>query len=262
MTRFAALILAIIIFGVGCKNKIDDKLAKEIIKTLEQNNEMLESDAENMSATLKALTEKPATREKAIYWSSRAFCADSLLYSFCERIKNTQTSISYEDLNNLFINYKNKISIIDSKASEELNDILKQDSILSKKNNIGNLDVCLYNSKAIRLRNIFYNWCLKQIGTNDDGYDKFMAIASQNSTHFKPNEQLEIYAGVGQFNYKTQTQVLIDNQEIKTDFEGIAEYKINVGNRKGKHSKNVSIIFTRPDGQRETVRKQITYTVD
>lgn len=256
------LLLATIFFCISCHNRIDDKLEQEIIKTLEQNNEMLDNVSSNMNASLKALAEKPETKEKAIYWSARALFADSLLNSFLERTKNKRYSCSYENLTNLFIDYKNKMAVIDLRAGKELKNALAQEAALLNSSNITDLDMCLFENKTIRVRNAFIDWCLKQIGTTGGGYDSFMGIASQNSIHFKPNDSLEIYAGVGQFNSKTQTQVLINNQPIETNFDGIAEYKINVGNKRGKFSKRVSIIFSNFYKQKDTVTKQIFYTVD
>lgn len=259
-TIFSPFIAAI--FFVSCNNRIDDKLEQEIIRNLEQNNAMLDEAASKIFADFEKKSLKPETREKALFWLPTV----NLVDTFLRKLNNilSKSEINKQSICLSYNNYVNEILNINPRAKEELKNFYSEVFLKEDCENI-NLKISreMCKNKAIVLRNIFIEWCLKQIGSTDGcGYDKFMAIASQNSTHFKPNEDIEIYAGIGAFNKTSQPTIKVDDETIPVNYDGVIEYKSNVGNRKGKFTKKIVIIFTLPDGRKETIEKEIKYTVD
>lgn len=256
MIRFAAL-LFVIILAIGCSNKIDDKVGQEMIKALENNNVMLDKAADDIFHEFQKKLEKPDTKEKAEIWFPKARLADSLCKQFI-----TQT-YDKQNLYNQFINYKNKIVEINIKAKEELKETLAQNfSETNKSNTVDTLAFSLYKNKSIQLRNIFIDWCLKQIGATGWSCEFPIGFTSQNSTHFKPNQKLEITVGIGYYSTKLHQKIYVDNKEVYLTREGVAEYKINVGTTLGKHKKKITISYISPDGATHTMEKEISYTVD
>lgn len=269
MNRIIFSLFISAIFFVGCKNKVDDKLEKEIIRTLEENNKMLNMAAKKTESDFYKKLAEPETKEKAEIWFSKVQLADSLLK---ELNKNLQNSNSNQvQIVSLYNHYCNELMNLDLRAKEELTDTAycAIDSAFNNLVGIGkeystnlNLIIHLYKNKAAIKRNIFSNWCLNQIHTCGWHYETFNPLVSTNSHHFKPNEKLEIVAGIGYYSTKAHPQVYINDKEISLSPEGVAKYLINVGNKIGTFKKLVKILFTKPDGTLGTSTKEIIYTVD
>jgi gliding motility-associated protein GldM len=103
-------------------------------------------------------------------------------------------------------------------------------------------------------------YCHKQVGQVEVIYDQFQAIASQSSQYLMPGQELIITGGVGAFNSKAQPSVSIDGANVAINAEGVGEYKTVVSSP-GAYSKKVTISFTKPDGTKGSVDKEIKYTV-
>ncbi|MFP5041338.1 gliding motility protein GldM [Parasediminibacterium sp. JCM 36343] len=102
--------------------------------------------------------------------------------------------------------------------------------------------------------------CHKKIGAVKIVFDKFQAIASQSSEYLMPDQELTITGGVGAFSSAAKPIVSIDGSSIALNADGVAEYKTKVGGP-GSYSKNVTINFLKPNGEKGTLTKEIKYTV-
>lgn len=263
MNRIIFSLFLSAIFFVGCKNKVDDKLEKEIIKTLEENNKILNISNKEIESSFDILLQRPQTKEKAKIWFRKTKIADTLLNQFLNSIDSLDSTSP--DLNLLFNSYIRYIEKIDNWSNEELKDAFEKFKL--NENNKGKsnkLEKEIYKNKASIIRNMFNKYCLLQIGSTDgEGfYDSFSVITAQNSTHFKPNENLEITAGVASFSKASKPRITIAGRIIPLNDDAVAEYKINVGNKIGTFKKLVKISFTKPDGTLGTSTKEIIYTVD
>ncbi len=89
------------------------------------------------------------------------------------------------------------------------------------------------------------------------GIDYFIGT---NALYFKPGQDLNITAGIGEFTKIYHHVIKIDNKNIEVGWDGTAQYITKVG-KPGKYSKKVEISFTKPDGTPSTLTKIIEYEV-
>lgn len=60
---------------------------------------------------------------------------------------------------------------------------------------------------------------------------------------------------------KAQPAFFINGIEVKCDADGVAVYKFKSPMKAGKYSVPVKIIYTKPNGIKDTVFKTLSYTV-
>lgn len=92
-------------------------------------------------------------------------------------------------------------------------------------------------------------------------YESFQTIIALNSNCVKVGDEIEINAGVGSFSTASQPKFTIDGKLISSDENGIAAYKFKTPLKAGKYTKSVKIEYVKPDGTKESVTKNIEYTV-
>ncbi len=102
-------------------------------------------------------------------------------------------------------------------------------------------------------------YCHKEIGEVELIYDRFDALVGTNSQYLMPGEELIITAGIGAFSKAATPEISIDGANIAVK-DGTAEYK-SIVSGSGPAIKRVSISFTKPDGTKARVDKEIRYTV-
>jgi gliding motility-associated protein GldM len=75
-----------------------------------------------------------------------------------------------------------------------------------------------------------------------------------------PGEEIEITAGVGAFNDQAKPTISIGGGGVPLNVDGVAIKKIKAGGP-GEYPINVTIGYTKPSGEKETVNRTIKYTV-
>ncbi len=103
-------------------------------------------------------------------------------------------------------------------------------------------------------------YCHNQIGSVKVVYDQFVPFAGQSSQYLMPGQELQITAGVGAFSKAAQPTISIDGQNIPLGADGSALYKTTVGGA-GSYTKKLHITFTKPDGTKGVLDRDIPYTV-
>jgi len=277
MHRISFSLFISLLFLVGCQNNSNVKLEEEVIKLLQQNNEQLNEEAILMYHDLEYKTRSLDTEAKAFYYLREVNAADSCFKNLIPAINEILEKKNNElTLKKLLNTYKNNLFKLDIKFKEYVDNnfyYFKFDSANSKEilrkfeienyssNNTLNNE--LAKNKATLMRNYFFKWCIRNATPGCDlAYYSFQAIAGQNSTKFNINDELVINAGIGAFNKNIKSTIIIDKDTLDTNNEGVAEYKIKVGNKRGKFSKKVSISYVRPNGEKQNIEKEIIYTVE
>ena len=102
------------------------------------------------------------------------------------------------------------------------------------------------------------DYLYKQIGTVKLVYDKFDAIVSPSATYLMPGDELSIKAGIGAFSSAAKPNITINGAPQSVGTDGTAEWKTKVGN---SGTVSVKIEYAKPDGSKETVTKEVKYTV-
>ncbi len=82
-----------------------------------------------------------------------------------------------------------------------------------------------------------------------------------NSSCVKAGDIIEINAGVGSFSVQSQPKFTIDGKLISVNENGIMVYKFKTPLIAGKYNKPIKMEYTKPDGTRELMTKNIEYTV-
>jgi len=112
------------------------------------------------------------------------------------------------------------------------------------------------------IENTLVTFCFTRIGGGGGcGYsERFWPLITQSSNYIKAGDNIEITAGIGSFSVAPQPKVIIDDKEISVDENGIVIYKFK-SSKPGKYKKSVKIEYTKPDGTKESLTKNIEYTV-
>ncbi len=104
------------------------------------------------------------------------------------------------------------------------------------------------------------DYCHKKIGEVKVVYDKFEAFAGTNSTYLMPGDELDVTAGIGSFSAAAKPTIYINGAAQPLNADGVAEFKTKVESA-GAKSVLVKIEYTKPDGSKAEVTKEIKYTV-
>jgi hypothetical protein len=107
------------------------------------------------------------------------------------------------------------------------------------------------------------NDCRKRIAYIDDSgmYVKFEAIATLSSSYVKAGQPIEIYAGVGSFSEAAKPTIIVNGKLIKLDADATATYRFTATGKPGKYTIPVKISYFKPDGSRQSVTVQRSYTI-
>ncbi len=273
------MLVCLVIVSCG-KSKEDEKLFEELNLCLENSNKIIEHRSQSCLRKLEEDLQDFAKRDRASIWLTKAKQVEILSNEIIINVDSLENKllstpskrIDEKEANILFGNmtrYKQKLLLIDESITTEfrsmidVNDSIELSFIKSFTNSNSISKLAVYKNKVVRIKEMLIEYCSKMDGVLICGMiDHFSFIATQNSTHFKPNETLEIKAGVGTFSKAANPKISVNNNDVKVNDEGVAEYKTKVSNEKGTYKKLVKIQFAKPDGTISTVEKEMIYTVD
>jgi len=275
------LLVCLVIVSCG-RGKEEEKLFEELNLCLESSNKTIDAKSRNFLFAINEKMKDAKTHDHTAFWKPKADSIDKFsveLINYIDSLKNiTSRKLNEGDLKKLYnklIIYKQKIQLLDSvmykdlskdiQITTELQNADEQTEIeFCKSFNISSqlLNLAIYKNRIIKIKAALLEYCNMQTTYTVCSFDSFQAIASQNSTHFKPNETLEITAGIGAFSKSAMPLITVDGKPILLNADGVAEYKTKVADKKGKFSKLVKIEYRKPDGTAGSAEKEIIYTVD
>jgi len=187
-------------------------------------------------------------------------------------IKEKEAENLYEHLEK----FKQNVLNIDPLIKAEFENSIQvlspdSDSSMSKKSFIQTYftDICLPASLAILSQlqnnvriteNRICNFCNQQVTAGDFFKIRFPLI-SQNSTHFKTGEILEILAGIGNFE-GAFTNISINKQDIRLCDSGFARHRIKILGKAGKYSLPVTIAYLNENNKMVTKTQTVSYIID
>ncbi len=173
--------------------------------------------------------------------------------------------------------YEAKVIAVDSAVAKEFRNNLPIDLTMPKTQNKGNKtwEAAYFRMvptvAALTILSKFQNdlktsenkiiaYCHNKVGEVAVRFDTYSAIVGQSSSYLMPGEELEITAGVGAFSKTAQPIVTIGGANVSIGPDGAAHWKTTV-NAMGANSLNVNVTYTDQDGMKQTISKQIDYTV-
>lgn len=293
MKDFRVIECFLVVFAVaftGCKNagNNDSLLFEELNESLAQSNAII---LVNISSTIESLTRKredPSWAEKAIFWKEKAenvrYQCDllaKLIHDLGDTASVASGNVSMPGIKNLYRKLKRTRETILSIHPDIDREFRGQSSMFCNKtlDNLKNEEafyVTLFdNVDSLKLKNLLLkfennvrtaeyrvvNFCNNKVGGCILTYSKLQAFVSQNSTQFKPGEELLIQAGVGVFNNQAMPKFEI-NQQIVDAENGAARYKVKVSSKPGRYSIPIQINYVKPDGTRQVFQDSVRYIVD
>lgn len=111
------------------------------------------------------------------------------------------------------------------------------------------------------IENMVLDYCNRKCYAIIETYDVFNAIISQNSTYVKAGDSIEINAGIGAFTKVAQPVITIDNKKIEVNYDAVAVYRTVASNVPGTHTIRVIIKYTKPDGEKSEIYRDVKYVV-
>jgi gliding motility-associated protein GldM len=100
----------------------------------------------------------------------------------------------------------------------------------------------------------------EQVGKVVVRFDTYAAVIGQSSSYVMPGQEIEITAGVGAFSKAAQPQITINGSGAALGEDGAAHSKFISGGV-GTHTVPVTIVYTDQEGKKQTIQKNIEYTV-
>lgn len=289
-TTFSTTFLFLFVAALLASCSGDTKRTSDIIQSLEEglknSDKIVKQSTEEDLKSLENKTTAPETKERADYWfpiASRVSQLSSEISGDIEKLKELKKIdfASSEKLYNQIRVYTD--SILNAEAEIKLNfeKTLFLTSISSRYQGktskefynkyFKNSDTYLISSTLTKFQNeisIVANkitkFCLNKIGMVDGPglFDVSSAIIGQNSTIFKPGEELEIRAGIGAFSRSQQPVIFINGKNVSVGEEGFALYKMRVISKPGTYRLPVSIsYFNQVTGQEENRVVNVEYTI-
>jgi GldM N-terminal domain len=110
--------------------------------------------------------------------------------------------------------------------------------------------------------NKIITYCYNNTGMLCCGFsEKIEPLITQSTSYVKGGEYIEIMAGVGYYTSRANPEISINGKNIKNEYGGFVTYNLKTSVALGKHFIPVKMEFTKPDGTKTTMTKNIEYTV-
>jgi len=107
----------------------------------------------------------------------------------------------------------------------------------------------------------FITFCNSRMCIIEIIYDSFAPLVSLSSSYVKGGDEIEINAGVGAFSTVAQPRITINNISIAVNANGLGIYRLKTPLKSGKYQVPIKIEFTKEDGTKELMTRNVEYTV-
>jgi gliding motility-associated protein GldM len=108
--------------------------------------------------------------------------------------------------------------------------------------------------------NKLVEFCHKKVGEVVLRNDAFAAIAVADANYILPGQKINVTAGVGGFSKAVKPEITINGSPVAIGDDGTAKREIS-GEGLGNHKIPVHIVYTDQDGKKQSIDKDIEYTV-
>lgn len=109
--------------------------------------------------------------------------------------------------------------------------------------------------------NDLLEYCNANAWSATHDYETFKPLISLDRSYVKSGQTIEVSAGVASFSTSAKPVITIDGKRVKVDEEGVATWNFYAKKKAGHYTVPVRIEFSRPDGERQSVNKNLKYTV-
>jgi hypothetical protein len=109
--------------------------------------------------------------------------------------------------------------------------------------------------------NDLLEYCKDNTTPFGESYDTFKPIVTLDRSYVKSGQSIEVCAGIGCFSTSIRPVITMDGKRIKAEDNGVATCIFYAKKKVGTYTIPVTIEYPRPDGSKQTISKNIKYTV-
>src|SRR5688572_1457853 len=298
--NLVSVISYIVILHASCSEKPTKNLAiiKALDESLSNSNKLLFVSTTDYMVSLKAKLSDHSTYLRASIWYPKAERIQNLsanIYNYIESIKTELSGksikesdidavsrffddVSYQ-LYDRLLKFKKKILEVDTLIALKFQNSLvvftrSNEPTTNSKDNLAkiffsNSSVSAASAMLVRLQNNIRTVELNMVGFCHEQCGKVTIgpcivdwpIVGLSSGVVQSGEKIEITAGVGSFYSDIDPEVFIYNKKIPLKEDALAVYRLRAASQPGKYYVPIKFIYTDQDGKRQTVQKEIEYTV-
>ncbi len=268
----------------SCVPNNDDKTFVATSEVLEKSNRNILTQNESIYQELEDKSTDARYQEKTSFWEPKAKRVKYLskdisdLISSLKNGSNLSQTSSYALLYQLLTEYKSYLLNLGEDLDKEFNmydpylssafdlDSISRKQFVSALENMKSIEKkrCILNSinnSSILAENTALRYCNNKCDFIRDYYSQFGVLVSQNSKHFKPNDELIIKAGIGDISRAAMPKIIIAGNIVPLEDNGLAEYRIKIASDTGKHIIPLVVSYIKPDGTTDAQSLNVEYYV-
>ena len=300
MIKNRLLTLLIPVLLISCSHKQDSNIAiyKALNEQLVRSTEIIKQQSSSPYQELDNKLRDSATAGKARRYYAEAMMVrkysdnmvsyiDSLKECLTPNFLNTDSTLKEDnkDAVTLLFETNGKGKELQQKLDEFKEDILSVDSDMTaefksgrpylKLDSFSNEDQYLQDSYTISalatlsklqnkiriIENAMATYCNDQTFVDNEGWTRFEPVVCISSTQVKAGQNITLEAGVGAFTNTTKPTFTINGKKTSLNDENVANYTIRTLNKSGNYTAHVKIEYTKPDGTKDVLEKDVEYTV-
>ncbi|HEX7846087.1 MAG TPA: hypothetical protein VF476_09840 [Chitinophagaceae bacterium] len=273
---------AIFLFSCDNSSKTDKAIIAAMEESLANSNKSLNNSTATILVSLEDKMADPITHEKAKIWFPKAEQIKYLsvsFYDYIEKLKNNK--IDKEKAIDLFKKiqkYKADILSTDSLINLTFAPILEMEKLTSPadihetsfyRSFLKNASSSSISAFLIKLQNYIKvienkisTFCHEQVPNGFCGMDGYTsAIVGQSSKVVEPGDLIEIIAGIGSFERRSNPEIIVNEKPVALNDYGNAIYQFKASNKPGKYSTPVKIIYTDQEGKTQIIETTVKYSV-
>jgi hypothetical protein len=290
-------LIALLCLSNACTEKRNNNegVAKYLDKSLENSKKLINRSTENLLSELEEKTKDPATAVRGKVWFAKAIAIRDISNEMCRQMEDFKKKLFTGSINknialrsvagmdeelkkvvDKLMNYNRNLLAIDSGLNRAFSNYVSFDDDKGSSGlifyPINLFSTIITVSEAIYLLNQFENNIkitenrMVQFANNKCSsrilvFDSYSVIIGINSMQAGPGTRLEIEAGVGAFCKKCNPEIIIGGKLFSISEDGTAHYDFNASQKPGKYYIPVKITYTNELGNRNTIEKNVEYSV-
>ncbi len=282
-----SLVLSLIIISYSCTNHSNDNTFKILDEGFERSNIVIERSTQLFSHSLESKLSDPITSYKAGVWYPKVQIIRELSKEIASYLEKLKTEIKNRkglpdekaiELYGRLLKYKDDVLNVDSSLKIEFKTrtVITEEAFDSVKHNANDFRSYFFKDISAQatfsmlnkfrnnieiIQNRMIQFCSYKVPDPDNFYEAYSVMAVQSSSYVKAGDLIEVIAGVGTFSLKAKATIIIDGNSVQPGSDGVALYKFKASKNWGKHHIPVEVEFTDQDGKRQTIIKELDYTV-
>jgi hypothetical protein len=269
MTKLILLCIVAVLFSCN-GNKEKDKLIEEMSKNILYSNSVIYASTQNIYSSFEVKKYDRHYKEGVSKWLPILTEIERLCKIFYNLIGENNAAIHWGELEIAFKSVKDSILKLNPEIEQELRLSFNNMKILNDTTiDINKLSISNQKNVLSKLKNTIAIIENKAVAFCHSKIDQVILIClrpqvlvTQNKSHFKNGEILEIIGGVGIYANDVESKMVIQGKEYDAGNDGFANYSIKLNKKPGKYALPVQVNFIDQNGIRQIMTKNFEYYID